>query len=174
MVVQTKVGSATATAVKSMLVLGASQKPRKITLPVMLATKTWPRTRMLIESANPVAKVSNNSANTVDRSDIGEVMAMGAEPFGSLQLRLYIQRRDRRHPGHQPAIVRAFHEQPVRQVFQRRDVLAQWTLRRRVGVHDDDSIRVVQRFDRRAGDLGAVGHLRLLVGCHDRVDEFAI
>ena len=77
-VVQTNVGSATTTAVRSMLVLGASQKPRKITLPVMLATNTWPRTKMLIESAIPVAKVSNNSAATVDRSDTGDVTAMGA------------------------------------------------------------------------------------------------
>ena len=60
-----------------MLVLGASQKPRKITFPVMLATNTWPSTRMLIESARPVAKVNNNNAATVDRSDTGEVTAMG-------------------------------------------------------------------------------------------------
>ena len=77
MVVQTKVGSATTTAVRSMLVRGASQKPRKITLPVMLATNTWPRTRMLIASASPVAKVSNNSAITVNRSDTGEATAIG-------------------------------------------------------------------------------------------------
>ena len=78
MVVQTKVGSATATAVRSMVVRGASQKPRKITLPVMLATNTWPSTRMLIASASPVAKVSNNSAITVNRSDTGEATAMGS------------------------------------------------------------------------------------------------
>lgn len=40
MVVQANVGSATTTAVRSMLVRGASQNPRKITFPVMLATKT--------------------------------------------------------------------------------------------------------------------------------------
>ena len=31
-----------------------------------------------------------------------------------------------------------------------------------------------QRFDRRAGDFGAVGYLGLFVGGHDRVDEFAV
>ena len=75
-VLQTKVGRATATAVRSMLVFGASQKPRKITLPVMLATKTWPRIRMLIESAKPVAKVSNSNAATVDRSETGDATGM--------------------------------------------------------------------------------------------------
>lgn len=60
-----------------MLVLGANQKPRKITFPVMFATNTWPSTKMLIESARPVANVNNSSAATVERSDTGEVTAMG-------------------------------------------------------------------------------------------------
>src|SRR5512135_2666688 len=81
-VVQTKVGRATTTAVRSMLVLGASQKPRKITLPVMLATNTWPKTKILIESARPVAKVSNNNAATVERWDTGDDTAMRGNAFG--------------------------------------------------------------------------------------------
>ena len=81
MVVVTKVGRATATAVRSMLVRGASQKPRKITLPVMFATNTWPRTKILSESARPVANVSNNNAATVDRSDTGDVSGHGCSIF---------------------------------------------------------------------------------------------
>src|SRR5262249_39265908 len=111
----------TRTAVRSMLVFGASQKPRKITLPVTLATNTWPSTRMLIASANPVAKVSNNSAVTVSRSDTGEEeeTAMGAVagPI-ALQVGGNVQLGDGRHPGHQPAVLITLHDQPVRQVFQ--------------------------------------------------------
>src|SRR5271163_4854243 len=184
MVALTKVGRATTTAVRSMLVLGASQKPRNITLPVILATNTWPSSRMLIASANPVAKVSNNNAVIKKRSDTGEVTAMGCSTFRSslgvrlrptsLHVRRQIQRGNGRHPGHQPAPVRTFHEEPVGEVFQRRDVLGQWAGGRGVGVHHDDSVRIIQRLDRYTGDLGAVGYFGLLVGGHDRVHEFAV
>ena len=36
----------------------ASAKPRKMTLPVMLATKTWPRAMKLTASTRPVTTVS--------------------------------------------------------------------------------------------------------------------
>src|SRR6201998_1145340 len=129
-----------------MLVFGASQKPRKITFPVMSRTNTAPKPRMLIKSAKPVAKVSNSNAATVRRSDTGEVTAMGCSIFrrrrGSsravLRARRPIQGGEGGHPGPQPAPVRAFHEQPVGQIFQCRNVLGQRTGGRGVGVHDDD------------------------------------
>src|SRR6185312_1958730 len=138
-VVQIKVGRATVTAVRSMVVLGASQNPRKITLPVILATNTWPSARILIESANPVAKVNSSNAATVHRSDTGDVTAMRCSIFrlrrwSALNFRRQIQRRNRRHPGHQPAVVGPFQEQPVGQVLQRRDVLGQRAGRGRIGV----------------------------------------
>lgn len=49
--------------------------PRKMVLPVMLATKTCPRISKLIVSTIPVAKVSNNNAMIVERSETGEATA---------------------------------------------------------------------------------------------------
>ena len=59
--------NATTAAVRSTPECGTSQNPRNITLPVMLATKTCPNTSTLTASISPVAKVSNNNANTVYR-----------------------------------------------------------------------------------------------------------
>ena len=54
---------------------GTNQNPRKMTLPVMFATNTWPSTSTLIASTSPVANVSSSSPVTVNRSETGEVTA---------------------------------------------------------------------------------------------------
>jgi hypothetical protein len=60
----------------STTVCGASQKPRKITLPVMFATNTCPNAKTLIASTNPVANVHSSNAITVSRLETGDVNAM--------------------------------------------------------------------------------------------------
>jgi hypothetical protein len=54
---------------------GTNQKPRKITLPVMFATKTWPSASTLTASTRPVANVNSSSAKTVIRYETGDVTA---------------------------------------------------------------------------------------------------
>ena len=49
---------------------GTNQKPRKMTLPVMLATNTWPSTSTLTASTSPVANV--NSKQRGDRQPFGD------------------------------------------------------------------------------------------------------
>ena len=132
-----KLMKAITAAVMSTPECGTSQKPRKITLPVMLATKTCPRTSTLIASTSPVANVSSSSATTVSRSETGDATAMGeVSPIPLSHLRCEVQRRHRRHLGHQPVTVLAFELQAVGEIFHRRNVLAQRAGGGRVGVHD--------------------------------------
>ena len=49
-----------------------------MTLPVMLATNTWPSTSTLTASTRPVANVSSSRHATVVRSETGESTGMPA------------------------------------------------------------------------------------------------
>ena len=70
----TKLRKATKAAATSTPECGTNQNPRKMTLPVMLATNTCPRTNTLTASTSPVENVSNNSTMTVRRCDTGDSM----------------------------------------------------------------------------------------------------
>lgn len=77
----TKLANATTAAVISTPECGTNQNPRKITLPVMLATNTWPRTNTLTASTRPVAKVNSNRPVTVSRSETGDSIGTAMHGF---------------------------------------------------------------------------------------------
>src|SRR5690606_6731428 len=81
---------------------------------------------------------------------------------------------DRGHAVDQPLGVLALHRQPVRQIPQRRDVLGDRAGGDGIGVDDRGGLGRRDRLHRGADHLGVVGHLRLFVRHHDRVDEPAV
>ncbi len=71
-----KLTNATMAAVRSMPEWGTNQNPRKMTFPVMLATKMCPRASTLTASTIPVANVKSSRQTTVNRSETGDTTGM--------------------------------------------------------------------------------------------------
>ena len=64
--------NATSAAITSTPGSVTNQNPRKMTLPVMFATNTWPSSSTLTASTSPVANVSKSRPATVMRWETGD------------------------------------------------------------------------------------------------------